>query len=180
MKRRGYTLAQVADAVGKSTSTVGAWAQGKNFPEVEVQMELASFLKESVAWLIHGEVTPSPEIPSKVEEAPQDPYGQKPVKITVASNSITGDRDLASEARYLLERALLAAKNDPALLGWIVGQLRIHLASVIHNEVPPKEHPLASEARRRAQESTFKTQDAAIAATEQAMPQGRGKASAGR
>jgi hypothetical protein len=39
--------------------------------------------------------------------------------------------NLAAEARRVLEDALRAANNDPALLGWIVGQLRIHLASLL-------------------------------------------------
>lgn len=33
---------------------MGAWAQGANFPEIEVQPKLAEFLGVSVQFLIHG------------------------------------------------------------------------------------------------------------------------------
>lgn len=52
--RRGLTLAQLAEACGVSVSTVGAWSQGKNFPEVEAQQKLAESLNVSVQFLIHG------------------------------------------------------------------------------------------------------------------------------
>ena len=74
MSRRGVTLEQVARQLKLSTSTVGAWAQGKNFPQTELQPDLAELLGTTVAHLVHGiSVKRETENPFTLAEEPA-PY----------------------------------------------------------------------------------------------------------
>ena len=148
------TLREVADALGKSISTVGAWTQAKNFPEVEVQPRLAEYLKEPLTWLIHGltenvEITQSTE--SKVEETASD-YGKYSVKKEDAGEL---------EARRLFEETLRLARNDPERLGWVLVQLRRHLRPPEYWQVytgKPEDHPAVKEAKARAHQNAFRNQ----------------------
>lgn len=61
ISRKQCTLREVGDAVDMSTSAVGAWTQGKNWPEVEALAKLASFLGVSTDFLISG-TPPTPDL----------------------------------------------------------------------------------------------------------------------
>lgn len=77
MARRKVTLQEVANHIGASVSTVGAWTQAKNFPQTELQPALADFLGISVQRLIHGiSVTDKAEL--LVEEEEQAAYDSAP------------------------------------------------------------------------------------------------------
>lgn len=62
MKRRELILQDVATRCGVGTSTVGAWTQAKNWPQVETLPTLAEFLGVSISWLVTG-------VPEKMESA---------------------------------------------------------------------------------------------------------------
>ena len=139
MKRRDVTLAEVANAVGKSTSTVGAWTQAKNWPEVEIQPELARFLGEPLEWLIHGiEKTEYPEITGNVEAVAEAPprgvfSGNKApdirrdlgssVKVNTAFRPATGE-PTPDDCLIYLRAYLDEARLVPGMVGHTLIELR--------------------------------------------------------
>lgn len=128
MARRGVTLQQVAKACGVAVSTVGAWTQGKNWPQVEVQPKLARFLGSSISFLIHGiteepqsalektDKVESPHAAPTLEEAPQASFGGPATPDT-----------LRAELRRHVDYITAAAGDDPVRLGWLIQQARAHL-----------------------------------------------------
>lgn len=145
MDRRGLTLRQVAEGVGKSTSTAGAWTQAKNWPEVDVQPKLAALLGVPVQWLIHGippemETTEEAEIYTPgVSEAP-----------AVYPTPTTPE---AIEARRLFEETFRLATASGARMGWLLEQLRFHLRPPAHWHLykgQPDDHPAVKEIIDRA------------------------------
>jgi transcriptional regulator with XRE-family HTH domain len=122
-EKERVTLQQIADACGVAVSTVGAWTQGKNWPQVEVQPKLAHYLKTSIQFLIHGipgeaEITYPPSMadrsPGVLESEAQSPYGST--------------EDIEHELQRALSALLKAAGGDRNKLGWISEQMREHLA----------------------------------------------------
>jgi transcriptional regulator with XRE-family HTH domain len=62
MARRSLRLRDVADACAVAVSTVGAWTQGKNWPDTELQPKLSQLVGEPIDYLLHGITgTDSPE-----------------------------------------------------------------------------------------------------------------------
>ena len=75
MSRKKLTLQQIADECGVAVSTVGAWAQAKNWPQVELQPKLARLLECSISFLFHG-VTEEPENSTHSVGEVAAPYGE--------------------------------------------------------------------------------------------------------
>ena len=73
MARRGLTLQEIANHLGKSVSTVGAWTQAKNFPATDLQPGLADLLGLSLTHLMHGISVAEETEAGRVEE-PAAPY----------------------------------------------------------------------------------------------------------
>jgi transcriptional regulator with XRE-family HTH domain len=179
--RRKTTLEKVAKHLGISTSTVGAWTQGKNFPEVQLQPTLAAFLGEPVEWLIHGiGKTDYPEVTERVESGVQEEpfaYG--------------GPRSPNVEAaiRSYCEELIAQASGDPTRLGWVIEQLRTHLrppphwaAATTASSSPKKltqlERIHLDDIARRAAQKDFREQHGVTPAPgEKASPTGEAAAS---
>jgi transcriptional regulator with XRE-family HTH domain len=143
MKRRDLKLHSVAEFCGVSTSTVGAWTQGLNWPQVEAQPKLAQCLGLSVQFIIHGipdePETSSSSVLSAVAE-PRATYG--------------GEGDLTEEIGRHHQSLLLAAKGDPVRLGWIREQQQAHLAIPAHWLAAQVKAPAATpKAQRRRTKS---------------------------
>lgn len=116
MDREGLTLREVATSIGKSTSTVGAWTQGKNWPEVEVQIRLSECLHVPVDWLIHG-ITERAEIPAQVEEDKTAFNVSSAVADDVSLELRQKKKRLAVETtakiKAFVDDLIAAAQNDP-------------------------------------------------------------------
>lgn len=130
MSRRGVTLQDVARACGVAVSTVGAWSQAKNWPQVEVQPKLAKYLHSSIAFLIHG-ITEEPELPAEKTEVPQA-ADTPPLVVNEGPQAPYGSAEaIERDLRKHFEEVLQDARGDPVRLGWMMQQLIEHLS-------PPK------------------------------------------
>lgn len=95
-----------------SPQRVGGWFQGRHFPGGEIEHALAALLGVSRDWLIEGKDTPDSTDTTVAENGTQVTYGTP--------------QAMEAEARGHIEKLILAAKGQPARLGWIVEQLKEH------------------------------------------------------
>jgi transcriptional regulator with XRE-family HTH domain len=105
---KGLDLEQAWAALGISRATLFNWLKRQNPPPQEKHQDLlASFFgNEPREYVLFG------VYPSKT--------------------NAYADRVLSAEARHLFETTMKAAEQDPARLGWIVEQLRLHLRPPHH------------------------------------------------
>ena len=123
MKRRGVTLQEVATHCEVGVSTVGAWSQAKNWPQVEVQPALAAFLQTSVHFLIHG-------IPEKMENAQYPEVGAKAAPAVHEEEQAPYGTPAEIERRFRrdFDATVAAAEGDVQRLHWIAEQTKLHLS----------------------------------------------------
>lgn len=121
MSRKGLTLQQLAERCGVAVSTVGAWTQAKNWPQVEIQARLADHLGVSIAFLYHG-----------ITESAEPPHAELPSVVAEDSAPYGTGEMIAREIRRDIEALLAAAKNDPQRLHWVAEQIKAHLAEPRH------------------------------------------------
>ena len=121
MSRRGLTLQEIANDLGKSVSTVGAWTQAKNFPATELQPRLAALLGLSVPHLIHG-ISVAEEMESgRVEEAAA-PYETAP-----PARAGRAPQPTAGQCMNHLRQFLAHAEKSPGGIGYTYHVLQKHL-----------------------------------------------------
>lgn len=115
--RRSLSPEQFWTEFGISRATYFNWIKReKPPPSRRHQEELQRFFGISPGYLLHGEpeALDQSKIGALIQDEVQAPYG--------------ATETLAEEARRHLDELLVSAGSDPRKLGWIIEQLRQHLA----------------------------------------------------
>jgi len=123
MARRNLTLREIGAALGKSTSAVGAWTQGKNWPEVEALRKLADVLEVSVEFLLEGKST-RPGLTDKVQWVSED-SGSLENAIVADDPVAIGDHSMRTVAAFAMAggRAAIPLRMIPVISWTQAGQL---------------------------------------------------------